>query len=58
MPAAPSHRAACGDGRRRYAGHGNPAPQGRGLGEPDLQWLRTTFADSLLRTAALYGVRP
>jgi hypothetical protein len=33
-------------------------PPGRGLEEPDLQWLRTTFSDGLLRTAALYGVRP
>jgi hypothetical protein len=31
---------------------------GRGLEEPDLQWLRTTFSDGLLRTAALYGLRP
>jgi hypothetical protein len=31
---------------------------GRGLEEPDLQWLRTTFSDGLIRTAALYGVRP
>jgi hypothetical protein len=33
-------------------------PQGRGLEEPDLKWLRMTFSDGLLRTAALYGVRP
>ena len=31
---------------------------GRGLEEPDLQWLRMIFSDGLLRTAALYGVRP
>jgi hypothetical protein len=33
-------------------------PPGRGLEEADLQWLRTTFSDGLVRTAALYGVRP
>jgi hypothetical protein len=33
-------------------------PPGRGLEEPDLQWLRMTFSHGLLRTAALYGVRP
>jgi hypothetical protein len=31
---------------------------GRGLEEADLQWLRATFSDSLIRTGALYGVRP
>jgi hypothetical protein len=33
-------------------------PPGRGLEEPDLHWLRTNFSDGLIRTAALYGVRP
>ena len=31
---------------------------GRGLEEADLLWLRAVFSDGLIRTAALYGVRP
>jgi hypothetical protein len=31
---------------------------GRGLEEADLQWLRATFSEGLLRTGAIYGVRP
>jgi hypothetical protein len=31
---------------------------GRGLEEADLEWLRQTFSDGLLRTGAIYGVRP
>jgi hypothetical protein len=31
---------------------------GRGLEESDLLWLRAVFSDGLIRTAALYGVRP
>ena len=29
-----------------------------GLEEADLEWLRQTFSDGLLRTGAIYGVRP
>jgi hypothetical protein len=31
---------------------------GRGLEEAELQWLRTTFSAGLVRTGAVYGVRP
>jgi len=31
---------------------------GRGLEEADLAWLRRTFSDGLIRTGAIYGVRP
>jgi hypothetical protein len=31
---------------------------GRGLEEVDLAWLRRTFSDGLIRTGAIYGVRP
>jgi hypothetical protein len=31
---------------------------GRGLEEADLQWLRATFSEGLVRTGAIYGVRP
>jgi hypothetical protein len=31
---------------------------GRGLEEADLQWLRATFSEGLIRTGAVYGVRP
>jgi hypothetical protein len=31
---------------------------GRGLEEADLAWLRRTFSDGLIRTGAIYRVRP
>ena len=44
--------------RPRGAAPGPPAIPARRLEEPDLAWLRRTFSDGLLRTGALYGVRP
>jgi hypothetical protein len=41
------------EGLRRAQRH-----PGRGLEEADLHRLRTTFSDGLIRTGAVYGVRP
>ena len=41
------------EGLRRAQRH-----PGRGLEEADLHRLRATFSDGLIRTGAVYGVRP